>query len=434
MNDSKRLTREKMMLAMAFLADAESGKYVKIDRYKAETECCVKMNQAFQQKEISEKIGNWTCLKVWILGELDGEARNTTMIFENKEKTELIIGVAGTNFINQYDWFTEDLETETLVPWNNGIILKHNLDTERDKGYISTGTSIALKNTWNLRDKRFIGIKLDHWLKEYLNGNTTIKTVSVTGHSLGGAISPVLAQALSDHRNLWNPDSDIKISSYIFAGPTPGDSDFVGFMESGDVTLHSMYNKKDVVPHAWNPEMIAQIYDLFEPYLPNAKVGHGAIVNAVIGWIKAKSQKALKDGHLYTRWSHEQTFEAKVPVKGKSISDKDLRKFVDALVIDMAECKESRESLCRVCAIASVGVPVQIIELKPYLEYFAKFLFVLGGEHVEAYFDYIGDVGFVSKLREYTGGGSFIMKLLGTKVLNELFKEIGSIQMVSEID
>ncbi|UTW66453.1 hypothetical protein KFE94_17665 [bacterium SCSIO 12643] len=430
MNDSNQLTREKMMLAMAFLADAESGKHVKLNRYKTETECCKLMNMAFQEKAISEKIGNWTCLKVWILGSSEEEARNTTMIFENEAKTELIIGVAGTNFINRYDWFTEDVETETLVPWNNGIIHRLNLDTHHDKGYIATGTSIALKNTWNLRDKKMIGVKLDHWLKEYLSETPTIKTVSVTGHSLGGAISPVLAQALSDHQNLWSSNPEIQIESYIYAGPTPGDTNFVTFMENGDVDIHSVYNKNDVVPHAWNPEMITQIYGLFEPYLPNAKTRYGAIVNAVIDWIKGKSKKALTDGHLYQRWSVEQTFEASIPVQ--EIPHKAVQGFVDVLMLDLEADKESRESLCRICAIPAVDKQVQIVELMPYLEYLAKFLMVLGGEHVQAYFNYIGDEIFVNKLREYLKGGT--MQIFGIQVLNKLFKEIGSAQTVSEID
>jgi len=93
--------------------------------------------------------------------------------------------------------------------------------------------------------------------------------ITVAGHSLGGALSPVTALWLSQTQSTWDPTSRATISCLPSAGPTPGNADFATLYNSSAVGAKTtrIHNSIDVIPHAWNADDLGEIPDLYEPTL-----------------------------------------------------------------------------------------------------------------------------------------------------------------------
>jgi hypothetical protein len=111
-------------------------------------------------------------------------------------------------------------------------------------------------------------------------------TLWFTGHSLGGALSPMLMLALMDpdsvldtkktNLSLWK-----QVNLLATAGPSIGNQAFVDHFRkvfsAGNATATFVWNAKDVVPHAWAKGSMqaltspTNIYGLTFP--PNSKIG-----------------------------------------------------------------------------------------------------------------------------------------------------------------
>jgi hypothetical protein len=90
--------------------------------------------------------------------------------------------------------------------------------------------------------------------------------LTVTGHSLGGALAPSYALFLSDTRGIWDPETRTQIACLASAGPTPGNSDFAVYFRSQlEPTTTRFWNTLDVVPHVWNARDIDAIPNLYAP-------------------------------------------------------------------------------------------------------------------------------------------------------------------------
>lgn len=111
------------------------------------------------------------------------------------------------------------------------------------------------------------------FLADQVSGSRDPLSVTVTGHSLGGALSPVTALALSDSQgvsldkpNGWDPKSTSHISVMPTAGPTPGDEVWRDYYENSRIEkTDRVWNKLDIVPHAWQISMLNEIPTIYEP-------------------------------------------------------------------------------------------------------------------------------------------------------------------------
>lgn len=107
--------------------------------------------------------------------------------------------------------------------------------------------------------------------------------LDVTGHSLGGALSPVLALYLSE-----NLSGKVQISVFPLAGPSPGNTEFAAYYGSvlGGAT-ERLWNPFDAVPLAWNHESMGKLEDLYEP-LTRANAVERGLIDGLRSLVKDK--------------------------------------------------------------------------------------------------------------------------------------------------
>ena len=446
---SKYKKERQDMLAFAFLADLESSKEITTQK-QAESGAAKRIKAFLKCDACTTSLGDWELSQNPIIyaklpkGATKGMmSLNTTVILNSTDKKKFIIGVAGTNFISTYDWFVEDLEVSTQVPWDNNIIhyntAAYQPSSVTDKGVVSKSTAIALSNTWNIKNAN--GKTFAELLKKSLPSKGDV-TISVTGHSLGGAISPALAQALFDNQDDWKPSGlNVSISTYIFAGPTAGDKEWVRHVTKSLKRVSSTYNKHDIVPHAWKLNMIEEMRTLFEPNFPGTNVlgGNGIIADTLIDWIYSKSYKAESP---YERWfsywhlQEEEVFKGKLPCAAE-YSDimneaKALQVIIEADWLYQTGPKQHLEALnaiCKVCNIdtTSLNTKQKVAALKPYLLYFCQFISILGDEHIQQYHNWMNNAFLTCSMKYYLNmGTSSLFALKGVGVIYELFLALGA--------
>ncbi|WP_347218258.1 hypothetical protein [Chryseobacterium sp.] len=188
-----------------------------------------------------------------------------------------VVAIAATNPASLYDWETEDFAVSQVVNWatyDPSKIITSGYN--KNKSYISKGTATGIGILLGLTSpdtSASPGTTLQQFLVDLQPDPET--AIIFCGHSLAGALSPVLALYLKEQQQL--EDFGITLV-YPTAGPTPGDVNFANLFndtfpplpsgwtpQQGDYqswnTMH--WNDLDVVPHAWQDttlELIAEIY------------------------------------------------------------------------------------------------------------------------------------------------------------------------------
>jgi len=112
--------------------------------------------------------------------------------------------------------------------------------------------------------------------------------IYVTGHSKGGGLAPVLALWLADTRSAppeqWDPDNKANLHVCSFAAPTAGNAGFASHFQSQILraNVYRLANPYDIVPHAWDPDEIRQIPDLYDGQLRALKIPADVLARALI--------------------------------------------------------------------------------------------------------------------------------------------------------
>jgi len=116
------------------------------------------------------------------------------------------------------------------------------------------------------------GLDLPALLKGEAQSAGAALDVTVTGHSKGGALAPVVALwlkellAAANPSDRWDGGHGARVSCYAFAGPTPGNGAFAARIEQAlGADYHHLRNTKDVVTHAWQADELEEIQHLYTP-------------------------------------------------------------------------------------------------------------------------------------------------------------------------
>ena len=173
-----------------------------------------------------------------------------------------VVGVAGTNVVSQKGWRMEDFNVIKESDW--GV---------PGSGKISAGSALGLSILSTMKDA-----PTGKTLLEFLG---TLKAagpteIAFTGHSLGGALSPLMALKCIEWAGQMGY-KNLTVSVYPIAGPTPGDSQFARYAaQKFGTNYHSVINAYDIVPKSWQKDMFATIPTLYAsspPFNPGGKQG-----------------------------------------------------------------------------------------------------------------------------------------------------------------
>lgn len=292
------------VLSLAWVSYVNSGMQSTPDKLQAHATAGV--NNILTNSSVIEDIGTWNTIWGPVNYTNDTtkcgsacEADNTMMLLKGKDPDDLskdmyVVSIAGTNFTSIYDWEQEDFLVTTMAKWPappvegqtnlnqfSSPATSNNPDTTGGAPYISLGINTGLDNLFNQMIDTG-GVKLIDKLKDEFQNQTTPVELAVTGHSLGGGLSPCVALALKENQSFWNSSSNVTITTYPFAGQTPGNSKFQShfFTKINASDFQGHYNQYDVVPKGFNindMNQIAGLYDGISSHLANQCVIEGII-------------------------------------------------------------------------------------------------------------------------------------------------------------
>lgn len=184
---------------------------------------------------------------------------NTMYIAHNSSTDQYVVAIAGTSSNSTMDWLLEDFDVLRMVRWPYGKHIPLFAD-------ITAGTHYGLTQLTNLKDPTS-GITAIDYLESIKASN-----IYVTGHSLGGTLSPCFALYLQNEMS-----NSPSISCLPVAGATPGNATFASYYDSLlQNTTTRIWNNFDIVPHADNPSLMEEVLNLYSPgniSVPDTKQG-----------------------------------------------------------------------------------------------------------------------------------------------------------------
>ncbi|HYK03779.1 MAG TPA: lipase family protein [Thermoanaerobaculia bacterium] len=208
---------------------------------------------------------------------------NMMYVAANSSTNEYAIAIRGTDVKDFLDLF-EDLRTRQLTPY-----------AYLDNANIANGTNEAfgiLQAMTGFTDGNKDGgtTTLDAFIS-----SVTPATLYVTGHSLGGCLSTVVAPWMAKSGGV----APANIQVYTYAAPSAGDQGFAdAFNTMFDAAAtpprtYRYYNTIDVVPNAW--QTLANIVSLFPQPAPPAPPEVSATVNCALKGLPAYVQVGIEN-------------------------------------------------------------------------------------------------------------------------------------------
>lgn len=196
-------------------------------------------------------------------------ASATNVMFCAQNGSNYVVAIAGTNATSVFDQVTEDADA-VPVKWAFGNPGKGN-------PMITSGNSQAIKilaaMPWGKDNQR---------LDAFLNALPDGSTITFTGHSLGGGLTPALATALFNQQSTINSNlykrmsgNQLTVKIYPTAAPDIGENDYVAMVRTYFPAAGSapnpawqqwnqkIWNKIDVVPQVWSPAFAYTIDNIY---------------------------------------------------------------------------------------------------------------------------------------------------------------------------
>lgn len=167
---------------------------------------------------------------------------------DKEEPGHIIISIRGTNPKAILDWFVEDFHVNKTTPWRYSNSVSSSVR-------ISNASAAGLEVLQGLKGKIQALPTSTLTIIDYLtqrSANNSLTKVTVTGHSLAGALAPVFALWLKDTESSWNQSASITINVLPIAGATSGNADFASYYDKRlGTSTNRLHNPYDVVPQAW---------------------------------------------------------------------------------------------------------------------------------------------------------------------------------------
>lgn len=229
--------------------------------------------------------------------ELPKELSNTT--YATKGQWKLVWGPVNASYginLDNLMYVVQQTGTNTLAVVVRGTVLKYKLSTLVDLyeylgvthstpwrypsvpgSQVAGGTLFGLDSLTSMTDTS------GRTVFDFLN-SFAAPTIYVTGHSLGGCLTTVLAPWLLYQLNEAD-NAPLGIYPYTFAAPTAGNSAFAAWYNAHFPISARYFNAIDVIPKAWNN--LAGIKDLFASGPPCPTLMRD-VIDLVNGWLENK--------------------------------------------------------------------------------------------------------------------------------------------------
>jgi hypothetical protein len=232
-------------------------------------------------------LGTWEVVWGPAVFSVGGFPDNTTYIARKAGPSPIyLLATAGTNSASTFAKSDEDGQVQTTVAWTTAFREDLNGDTLLgDYGNpllcnnpaLSMGTAVGVRSVLETAPVSSKHDPNPKRLFEFLQGvQSKDATLIVTGHSLGGALSPVLALALFTPGGPLQKENWGQVYVLPTAGATPGNGDLAaGFagvfpgipgqpLTNPDPATEPLWNRNiansfDFVPLAWVPEEMDKI-------------------------------------------------------------------------------------------------------------------------------------------------------------------------------
>ncbi len=247
------------------------------------------VTQVLANSTVQGLIGTWT--PVWgplvtepTSGPFTQVAGNTMFVAQQPGEnggTTYVVAIAGTNPVSVYGWVGEDFDVVNTLPWSQALadtFTGGGINSDTTLPLISQGTANGLNALLKVMTDTAHGGSLMAFLTQAVESAPSGPLeIIVTGHSLGGALSASLALYLADLQGVsggWDPNYRAIVSSLPSAGAPPGNDVFAAHYDAvlGPRT-NRVWNALDVIPHAWETDLLVQAPHLYFPYIaPNAAV------------------------------------------------------------------------------------------------------------------------------------------------------------------
>ncbi|MBW4429246.1 MAG: lipase family protein [Nostoc desertorum CM1-VF14] len=326
--------------------------------------------------KLTEFIGEWE--RVWgpfvYLAPPPFNQYATNAIFVAKQDNKYVISIAGTNPNSLHNWLIEDLYVAVQADWGDYAGTDPLLPAK-----ISMGTKIGLDNL--LRPHPGSSTTIIDFLTDLLKEASEKIEITVTGASLGGALSPVLALALKEKKTTWDPDGQATLKVVTFAAPTPGNLAFAQYysLRLGNTTTR-VWNSLDIVPHAWNTSLLSQLPSLYAP-----EISFNPLIDKYVKIAKALSILGNYTHLIPNARSLKGTFRP-IPIKQNS------EKSSKQVELDVQSLKSLKSAQTQTQETQHLSVSDEDIER------FGQFLQQAVQQHIYAYFDLLE---FPSELTEF---------------------------------
>jgi hypothetical protein len=292
-------------------------------------------------------------------------ADNTMMLLYSSDLNLFTVAIAGTNAVSMYGWFQEDFGVNTLVQWES--IVNKDVNKLFFTPSIAGGTSLGLQNLLAMTSSG--GATMLEALNTYISSNhITGATVAVAGHSLGGALAPVMAMYMQDTLSTWNTVSGsiTQIQAWPTAGPTPGNADFATYVQDNigsSFAYTSIYNTIDVIPQAWMYSSFENIPSIY-PQI-TAPETQGPQYTTIGLLVLIANLRAIDKSDFYKRTNYQQ-ITPWTPATGTFDTGTDTKAKNEA-------------------ALLNIYATGNLTQYQPYFTAFYRFLMQMAYQHTTAY-------------------------------------------------
>ncbi len=211
---------------------------------------------------------------------LFGNPYSLAFVVQSSSSGALTLVNRGTNPTSLEAWLSEDLHIDRAVPFSNYV------SSAPASAVLSAGTAAALEDVMAQRPEDGYASK-GVALLDYLQGFDELGSLTITGHSLGGTLTPALYAWLYNQLVTSGSQPTVEMGLMSFAGLTPGNAAFAEYLETLVPASPSwrVVNPFDIAPLLFESlDAVQTIYsaDQLAPDIPeNALLEHLFNVAAV---------------------------------------------------------------------------------------------------------------------------------------------------------